>query len=203
MTHAPAQPAPIPSDPARLAHVPPDQGPGPHAPARFAVVGNGWRARFFLRMARLLPDRFAATGVVARSEERAAEVRREWGVPTASTVAGVVAIERPDFVVVAVPWAASAGVIRELVALGVPVLAETPPAPDAAGLRELWADVGASGLVQVAEHSPFMPAHAARLEALRRGLIGEVTSVQISSTHLYHAVAVIRAMLGAASARSP
>jgi len=166
------------------------------AQARFAVVGSGWRARFFLRMARLMPERFAVTGVVSRSEVRGAEVQREWGVPTARTVADALAMERPDFVVVSVPWAVTPEVVRELVARDVPVLAETPPAPDVPGLRELWAAVGHSGLVQVAEHSPFMPAHAARIEALRRGLIGDVTSVQISSTHQYHAVALIRAMLG-------
>lgn len=166
------------------------------APARFAIVGSGWRARFFLRMARLMPERFAVTAVVTRSEARGAEVEREWGVPTARTVDDALAIEHPDFVVVSLPWPVTPEVIRGLVARDVPVLAETPPAPDVAGLRALWTDVGRSGLVQVAEHSPYMPAHAARLEALRRGLIGDVTSVQISSTNTYHAIAVIRAMLG-------
>ncbi|RYV51606.1 Gfo/Idh/MocA family protein [Pengzhenrongella frigida] len=166
------------------------------AQARFAIVGSGWRAEFFARLARLMPERFAVTAVVSRGEERRADVARAWGVPTAPTIAAAFELELPDFVVVAVPWAVSPGVIRELVAWDVPVLAETPPAPDLAGLRALWADVGQSGLVQVAEHSPFMPAHAARLAALRLGLVGEVTSVQISSTHQYHAVAVIRAMLG-------
>jgi hypothetical protein len=41
-----------------------------------------------------------------------------------------------------------------------------------------------------------MPGHAARLAAVAAGLIGTPTSVQISSTHLYHAVAVLRATLG-------
>ena len=85
----------------------------------------------------------------------------------------------------------------ELVSLGIPVLAETPPAPDADGLRELWADVGATGLVQVAEHSPSMPSHAARIALVDHGLIGTPTSVQISSTHLYHAVGLIRRLLRA------
>ena len=166
------------------------------AQARFAVIGSGWRAAFFLRMARLMPERFAITAVVSRSAERRAEVARRWAVPTATTVADALAIERPDFVVVSTPWAVTPDVIRELVAHDLPVLAETPPAPDVAGLRTLWADVGRSGLVQVAEHSPYLPAHAARLVALRRGLIGAVPSVQMSSTNTYHAIAVIRAMLG-------
>ncbi|WP_028051220.1 Gfo/Idh/MocA family oxidoreductase [Cellulomonas sp. URHD0024] len=170
---------------------------------RFGVVGSGWRAEFFVRMARLMPDRFECVGVVTRSASRGAEVEAAWGVPTVRTVeelvTGAVAgagrsPDRPEFVVVSVPWPVTPEVIRDVVALGVPVLAETPPAPDAAGLRELWADVGSTGLVQVAEHSPFLPVHSARLAAL--GLLGVPTSVQISSTHLYHAVALIRRFLG-------
>jgi predicted dehydrogenase len=56
--------------------------------------------------------------------------------------------------------------------------------------------VGASGRVQVAEQYLLMPAHAARLAAVRNGAIGEPTSVQVSSTHLYHAVSMIRGLLG-------
>ena len=167
-------------------------------PLRFGVVGSGWRAEFFVRMARLLPDQFAVTAVVTRTPERGAEIERTWGVPTVRTISELVAGPgRPDVVVVAVPWPVTPVAIRELVAAGVPVLAETPPAPDAAGLRALWADVGASGLVQVAEHSLFMPAHVARIAAVDRGAVGQATSVQISSTHLYHAVAVVRRLLGA------
>jgi predicted dehydrogenase len=85
---------------------------------------------------------------------------------------------------------------RELVGLGVRVLAETPPAPDLEGLRALWAAVGGRGLVQIAEQYLLMPGHAARVSAVHSGLIGEPTSVQVSSTHLYHAVSLIRGLLG-------
>jgi predicted dehydrogenase len=104
--------------------------------------------------------------------------------------------ERPDFVVVSVPWPVTPVVIRDLVSRGIPVLAETPPAPDLDGMRSLWADVGASGLVQVAEQYALMPLHAARLTAVREGVIGLPTSIHISSTHLYHVAAMMRAFLG-------
>ncbi|MEU7780431.1 Gfo/Idh/MocA family protein [Micromonospora parva] len=166
------------------------------AQTRFGIVGSGWRGEFFLRLARLLPERFRVTGVVTRTESRGAAVTADWGVRTFRTTTELLAHERPDFVIVSVPWSVTPEATRELVAAGVPVLAETPPAADLAGLRSLWADVGGSGLVQVAEQYLLTPGHAARLALVRAGVLGEPTSVQISSTHLYHAVSLIRGLLG-------
>jgi len=155
----------------------------------FAVVGAGWRAEMFWRLAAGL-EGVECVGAVVRSP-------REVPVPTFASLAECVAQAAPDFVVTAVPWQVNPPVIVEAVERGLPVLAETPPAPDAAGLRELWAAVGGSGLVQVAEQYPLMPSHAARAAAVRAGLIGTPTQVQVSSTHQYHAVALIRGLLGA------
>ena len=91
--------------------------------------------------------------------------------------------------------AASPGLITEVVESGLPVLAETPPAPDLAGLRSLWQRVGPSGRVQVAEQYPLLPSHAARLALVRSGAIGEPTQAQVSSTHQYHGIALLRAYL--------
>src|ERR1700754_4649139 len=138
----------------------------------------------------MAPDHFRVTGVVSRGREEFE------GVPVHRGLDELLRAERPDFVIVSVPWAVSPAAIRELVALGVPVLAETPPAPDLDGLRALWADVGDRGLVQVAEQYLLMPAHAARLAVVRDRALGDPTSVQVSSTHLYHAVSMIRGLLG-------
>jgi predicted dehydrogenase len=164
---------------------------------RYGIVGGGWRSDFFLRLARSMPERFGVTGIVSPRHERRSELREQWSVPTFAGIAELVAHERPEFVIVAVPWDATPDAIREVVAMGLPVLAETPPAPDADRLRALWHDVGPSGLVQVAEQYALMPGHAARLALVREAVIGEATSVQVSSTHLYHAVSLIRLFLGA------
>ena len=155
----------------------------------FAVIGAGWRAEMFWRLAAGLDD-LQCTGAVVRTP-------RELPVPAFGSLAECVAATSPDFVVTAVPWPVNPGVVTEAVERGLPVLAETPPAPDAAGLRELWAAVGDSGLVQVAEQYLLMPSHAARAAAVRAGLIGTPTQVQVSSTHQYHAVSLIRGLLGA------
>src|SRR3954468_5699285 len=145
----------------------------------FGIVGSGWRADFFLRLAAMAPDRLRATGVVTRTAERGAEVTARHGVPAFRSVDELVAAETPEFVIVSVPWAVTPDVTRELVAQGTRVLAETPPAPDLPGLRRLWEDVGDSGLVQVAEQYLLMPGHAARLGLVREGVIGDPTAVHV------------------------
>ena len=150
----------------------------------FVVLGAGWRAEMFWRLAAALPD-VDCLGAVVRTP-------RDLPVPTFASLDEV----RPDFVVTAVPWAVTPGLVGELVERGVRVLAETPPAPDLDGLRTLWHQTGESGLVQIAEQYTRVPAHAARLALVRSGVIGEPTRADVSSTHQYHAVSLIRAFLG-------
>jgi len=166
-------------------------------PGRFGVVGTGWRAQYYLRLASLLPDRLEVIGLVGRDPGRTQQSAQRWGVAAYGSLAEMVAGEHPDFVVSTVPWGVTPAVVRAAVALGLPILCETPPAPDLDGLRSLWASVGTSGLVQVAEQYALLPSHASRLALARSGAIGDVTSVQVSSTHMYHAVALMRTYLGA------
>jgi predicted dehydrogenase len=146
-------------------------------------------------MAKAAPDRFEVVAVVTRTDAEAQRIATRWGVPTMRTIDEALAGE-PEFVIAAVSWPSMPGIVRELVAAGAKVLAETPPAPEIEGLRSLWHDVGASGLVQVGEQYTRMPGHASRLAVVQAGTIGTVTSVEIASTHLYHAVSLVRAFLG-------
>jgi predicted dehydrogenase len=155
---------------------------------RFAIVGTGWRAEYFWRLGAAL-DGLDCVGVVSRAP-------KELPVPVYVSLDECLGAARPDFVVTAVPWAITPSLVADLAGRGVRVLAETPPAPDLDGLRALWQAVGASGLVQVAEQYTRMPAHAARLALVRSGAIGTPTRADVSSTHQYHAVSLIRAMLG-------
>jgi predicted dehydrogenase len=164
-------------------------------PTTFALIGSGWRSEFFLRLARTAPERFRCAGVVTRTSARGDEVTAKWGVPTFQQLDALGKHVRPELVIPAVPWPDMPNAIRSLVADGFRVLAETPPAPDLDGLRSLWSEVGSTGMVQVAEQYTLMPAHAASLALVREGVIGDATSVQISSTHLYHAVSLIRHLL--------
>jgi predicted dehydrogenase len=162
---------------------------------RFAVIGAGWRSDFHIRMAKTAPDRLEAVAVVTNSDAAAERMAARWGIPAVRSIGEALAYA-PEFVISAVSWSAMPGVVTELVEAGAHVLAETPPAPTADGLRALWDAVGASGRVQVAEQYTLMPGHAARLAVVGAGAIGTPTAVQVHSTHLYHAVSLIRTFLG-------
>jgi predicted dehydrogenase len=155
----------------------------------FVIVGAGFRAAAFWRIAAAIGEPRCA-GVVARTP-------RPLPVPVFADVAECLRVAAPDFVVTALPRAVTPAVVTEVVGHGVPVLAETPPAADAGGMRALWSAVGGTGLVQVAEQYLLMPTHAARRAVVARGLIGVPAQVQVSSTQLYHAVSLMRGLLGA------
>ncbi|MGJ9372570.1 Gfo/Idh/MocA family protein [Nesterenkonia sp. CF4.4] len=162
---------------------------------KYAIVGTGWRSEFHIRMAKAAPDRLEVVAVYARSQESAERMAR-WDVPVVRSLDELMAAA-PEFVIASVPWPAMPDVVTDLVERGARVLAETPPAPDADGLRSLWAAVGHTNRVQVAEQYMLMPGHAARLAIVGSDAIGRVNSVEVASTHLYHATALMRAYLGA------
>jgi predicted dehydrogenase len=155
----------------------------------FALIGGGWRARMFLKVARELGT-VRCGGVVVPSP-------RPMEVPVFTSLEACLRELRIDFVLTATPRPVTPLLITEAVDRGLPVLAETPPAPDLDELRALWSAVGDSRLVQVAEQYPMMPSHAARKALVAAGAIGMPTQVQVSSTQQYHAVALIRGLLGA------
>ncbi len=163
----------------------------------FALVGSAWRAQLFAEVARRLPDRLTLVGAVVRRPQSAEEVARSWSVPAFLSPEELARSSRPDFVVTAVPRSVNPGLVSAFVELGIPVLTETPPAEDVTAMHQLWANVGGRQLVQVAEQYLLYPGHAARRELVRRGVIGSATSVQVSSTHGYHAVSMVRGLLGA------
>lgn len=163
----------------------------------FAIVGSGWRSEFFIRVGQLLPEKFELIGVVARNMDRGAQLQDDFGVPIFESTSSLLQFRKPDFVVVAVSWTSNPDLVKEFVSLGIPVLCETPPAPHAQALRALWSTVGQSDLVQVAEQYLYLPGHAARLNAVKAGAIGIATSVEVSSTHGYHAISLMRGYLNA------
>ena len=164
------------------------------SPVPFAVAGAGWRAAFFLRVAAALPERLRVTGVLARDPARADAVRAA-GIPVRADLDALLR-DGPRFVVTAVPWPVTPVLVRELADRGVPVLAETPPAPDLAGLDAIL-DLARRPPVpiEVAEQYHLQPLHVARLAVVRSGALGPVSEAQISAAHDYHGMDLLRRYL--------
>ncbi|MGW8482047.1 Gfo/Idh/MocA family protein [Microbacterium sp. NPDC055903] len=164
-------------------------------PSSVAVVGAGWRAEFILRIAASLPELFEPIGVVVRDPAKAERLSSTWGIPTYSTMAELLAHRPPDFLVLCVPRDASAELIAQAIAADVPVLTETPPAETIEGLIALHRSAGGAR-VQVAEQYHLQPLIAAQLSIARSGVIGDVSECRVSISHGYHAISIMRRMLG-------
>jgi predicted dehydrogenase len=164
-------------------------------PITFGVIGGGWRAEFYLRIARALPGRFRVGGMMVRDEGKGQALERAWQVETYRTVDELLRVPGLQFVVISVPWPVTPVMIRELAQRSVPALAETPPAPDLEGLVGLQDLIETGARVQVAEQYQFQPLHAARLHIARSGTLGTVTQAQVSAAHGYHGINLIRGLL--------
>lgn len=166
------------------------------SPAPVLLVGAGWRGQTFARVIAALPDQFRLSGVVTRDPSKCAEIVRHHGVQCSTDLHASLRRDPAAFVLLATPWASTAALIETLSTLTprVPVLAETPPAPDLEGLQRLASVPGAAG-VQIAEQYPLQPAHAARLALAKSGKLGQISFASASVAHGYHAVALIRRAL--------
>lgn len=162
---------------------------------QFGIVGGGWRTEFYLRIAMASPQRFHITGIVVRDEEKARLLEQTWGVKTYRNIGMMLEHTSPSFVVSSVPWAANPTVVEELLEREIPVLSETPPAPDLERLVSLYKKWG-QAKIQVAEQYLFQPIHVARLALVQSGKLGTVTQAQISVAHGYHGMSMMRKMLG-------
>lgn len=163
-------------------------------PTSVMIVGAGYRAQTFARVICTVPDRFRLAGAVIRSRERATVFAAEFDAPTwpSITAADLTGV---DVVVVAVPAAASAGVIAELAGRDPVVLAETPPGADLADLEALCA-LEQDGLkIQVAEQYHLEPLISAQLRVAAEGALGQVNQTHVSVAHGYHGVSLLRRAL--------
>ncbi len=165
-------------------------------PIRFGLIGGGWRAEFYLRIAEAAPERFRVAGVVARDPAKGEKLERRWRVPTFRTMQELAARGDSDFLVVCVAAKANAQVLEAAAGLGLPLLAETPPGQTLEELRALHRLTEQGARVQVSEQYIFQPLHAARLAVVASGKLGAVAQAQVSAAHGYHGVSLIRHFLG-------
>ena len=161
---------------------------------RFALVGTGWRAEFYERAARMLPDRFQMSGVLCHSEAGREKAVRQWKARVYESREAII-LDKPDFVVVSVPGKAVADLAAFFANRDMPALFETYCSESADAMDALWKRVGGAP-VQVAEQYPFQPMHQARIHVASSGALGKIYQARMSFIQNYHALAVLRRVLG-------
>lgn len=164
----------------------------------FSIIGGAsFRAQYYLRIAQALPEQFRVCGMVIRKEDERRLLEQKWNVPTYSNLSQLLKKENPDFIVISVSGAAIPDYMLQLGELGIPVLAETPPAPSIKELVTLHEKLTCRGAkVQVAEQYHLHPIQQARLSLIDSGRLGNVTQATVSISHFYHGVSLMRKMLG-------
>ena len=163
---------------------------------RYAVIGSGWRAEFYIRIAKAVPEQFELTSVLVRDKDKGEAFSRKHDVKVVNTLEDVMS-EDPAFVVLAIKRGVVSDYLIDLFKKGIPVLTETPPGETKEALAELWkAYETYQPKIQVAEQYFLQPLYASWYEAIKRGLIGEKENINISALHGYHGISMIRRMLG-------
>ena len=160
----------------------------------YLIVGSGYRAEYFGRIAARYPALFRAL-YLCRSPEKAALMTERTGVAATTALPEALAFGA-DFAVVAVDRAHIADVTAEWAARGLPVVAETPIGAAREQLEWIW-QLGKTGAKLVCcEQYHRYPILAGGLERIRQGFIGRPCSAYLSLAHDYHGISLIRRLLG-------
>ena len=164
---------------------------------KVGIIGAGNRAAHYIGAIRAMREDFEIVSMHFRNPEKADLFHRRYGIPATLSMDEFKSA-KPDFVINTVTYHEIAKVSVDLLKDSIPVLAETPAAPTPAELNDLWtlASVLKSKIL-VAENYFEEPMYAAIIEAVRRGMIGDIQTAAVSSTHDYHAASLMRIILGA------
>lgn len=162
---------------------------------RYGLIGSGWRAEFYIRIAKLVPEKFELTSVLIRDFEKGKIFTEKFNVKVVNSLEGLMADE-PEFVVMAIKRGVVSDYLLKLFEKNIPVLSETPPGETEVDLLNLWNEYKKyNSKVQVAEQYFMQPLYAAWQKAINDGKLGEVQNINVSSLHGYHGVSMIRKYL--------
>ena len=159
----------------------------------YVIIGSGYRAEYYGRIAATYPNLFCAL-YLCRSEEKARLMTQRTGAVATTSVADCLAF-RPDFIVDAVDRGHVADTAEEWIARGFPVMTETPVGDTLEKLNRLWALGQTGAKIVCCEQYHRYPILAVGLDAVEKGLIGTPSSMYISLLHDYHAASLIRKAL--------
>lgn len=163
---------------------------------KIGIIGGGWRAEFFTRIAHQIPEHFEIVRVYIRNSEKASAFSSKFGIPTTQNIQELM-VSEIDFVILCVKRGAVLPILEQLFKAGIPVLCETPPAETLTELNYLWElKEKYNPKINVNEQYFLQPYQQSVLKIVEQGLIGEVNSVNISMMHGYHGANMLRRYLG-------
>ena len=100
-----------------------------------------------------------------------------------------------DFIVSCVNKTGICDTVKELSSKNIPLLTETPIGTSLSEIDAFLSEIKSDWRVQVAEQFHFQPRNAAIKCIIDSGILGEITQVQLSCCHDYHAASLIRFFL--------
>lgn len=162
---------------------------------KYAILGAGWRSEFYLRIAALLPDIFKVSGIYIRNKQKREEFSKKYSVPIFDTLEKLFRTDF-DFIVSCVSKTGICDTVRELAGKNIPLLTETPIGTSNKEIDNFLREIKPDWRVQVAEQFHLQPRNAAIKSVIESGILGEITQVQLSCCHDYHAASLIRFFLG-------
>ncbi len=161
----------------------------------FIIVGSGWRAMYYVRVAKAMPELFCLDAMYCRRQEKADKIAQEYGINTVTSIDDCINM-RPDFAVIAVSKASICDTAIEWMDRGMTVLSETPAGLDTESLFRMYEYNKAVQKQVVAEQYREYPHNKAVIRLVKSGIIGDVSCMNISLAHEYHGASLMRAYLG-------
>ena len=161
---------------------------------KYGIIGAGWRSEFYLRIAALMPDTFKVSGIYIRNKQKREEFSQKYNAPIFDTLEKLLQTDF-DFIVSCVNKAGICDTVKELGSKNIPLLTETPIGTSISEIDDFLAEIKPDWRVQVAEQFHFQPRNAAIKRVIESGILGEITQVQLSCCHDYHAASLIRFFL--------
>ncbi len=152
---------------------------------KFVLCGTGWRAEFFVRIAKALPDLFAITAIYTRNEERAAEIKANRNIFATTELSKALSAEH-DFVVVASGKAGFLELLQQLEARGEKIVTETT----FSSLSDSDLDIASKINGYTLEQYWNTPLYSSIWKAISK--IGKVDCVYLSALHNHHAASICR-----------
>lgn len=161
---------------------------------KYSIIGGGWRAEFYLRIAALMPDIFYVPCILIRNKERAKAIAKNYSVKTSDSIDDLKKFSC-DFIVNCINKDNISELSFALAADGFSVLSETPAYTNEAQLKKLLMMFNPEYKLQIAEQFHLKPTYQAIKKVIESGVIGEINNIYISVAHDYHAASLIRYLL--------